>query len=132
MRDPAAASHRVLVTGTLALLLCYFIAPALALSIDADAGTGVRYGLVPLLALNPAVILVLSVFSGRRYGVGGLVVLAAALALFVLSTLVLYNASAMVYALFYLPGGVVGWALGLWWRARTTKRAGVPRDTSSS
>lgn len=124
-RPPRAPSHRVLITGALALLLSYFVLPALALSMDAEAGGGVKYGLAPLLLINPAAILVLSLFAGRRYGIRGLIVLAAALALFLISTLVMYNSSAMVYALFYLPGGLIGWAVGLWWRNRQGRHEDV-------
>lgn len=123
---PVPSSHRVLVSGALAALLSFFVLPALALAVDAEAGSGVKYALVPLLILDPAVILVLSLFAGRRYGVRGLAVLAAALALFLVSTLVVYNSSAMAYALYYLPGGLLGWAVGLVWRAQQ-RRGGATR-----
>lgn len=120
--DPARLlTSRFLAVNGLILLLALLIIPAVLLWADRHDEVGGKYSLIPLVLINPVLFLVLSAVAARRSGVWAGLFIVAALGFFALSTLIVYNESALIYALFYLPVALLGWGAGTALRAARVK-----------
>ena len=121
MNDTPALSRTVMVGWAIALLLTLFALPAALLWVDTALAPGAMYGLVPLVLVNPIVYLILGAVAGRHLGGRAWLPLAAALALFVVSALGIYNSSALGYLALYAPLAAIGCAGGIALRGRSSR-----------
>lgn len=102
------------------LMLAFFALPVLLMWVDENGASGGKYALTPVLLVNPVVFLVLSLLTGRRFGAWAGLFILGALGLLAVSALVVYNDSALVYVLVYLPFALLGWGIGA--ALRTSRR----------